>query len=157
MVNQARSDDQITRQSPQRLNGCTESRSADPITRQSPQRFNSYTEARSADIAPVKGLELLMKSEETGPCLLHEKQGNRLYIFNHIEYDSTSLSEEYHRDMTKGAPVELPHNYFPADNPAMDESISDHHSPFIENDPANILTGRIRQIGAFMRGFFGRK
>ena len=60
---------------------------------------------------------MLMQSDETGPCLLHEKQGNRLYIFNHIEYDSTSLAEEYWRDRDSGNTIEIPLNYFPFNNP----------------------------------------
>jgi len=78
-----------------------------------------WTEVRSADIAKHDGLELLMESDITGPCLVSEKEGKRLYIFNHIEYDSTSLGEEYDRDVTNGTPIEIPHEYYPADNPKM--------------------------------------
>lgn len=77
-----------------------------------------WTEVRGADIPAGSGLELLMESDETGPCLLAEKTGNRLYIFNHIEYDSTSLKEEYDRDIAAGVPIEVPHEYFPEDDPA---------------------------------------
>ena len=76
-----------------------------------------WTEVASEDVARVDGLELLMESGETGPCLLHEDHGNRLYIFNHIEYDSTSLAEEYWRDRNAGNQIEIPHNYFPFNNP----------------------------------------
>ena len=78
-----------------------------------------WTEVRTSDVEPVKGLEVLMESDITGPCLIHEADHNRLYIFNHIEYDSFSLGEEYERDIAKGTPIEVPHNYFPADNPEM--------------------------------------
>ncbi|MGB7286248.1 MAG: homoserine O-succinyltransferase [Salaquimonas sp.] len=78
-----------------------------------------WTEMRSSDIKPVPGLELLMDSDVTGPCLIAEEEGNRLYIFNHIEYDSTSLKEEYDRDISTDVPIEVPHNYYPADNPQM--------------------------------------
>jgi homoserine O-succinyltransferase len=78
-----------------------------------------WTEMRSADIKPVEGLELLMESDVTGPCLISEETGKRLYIFNHIEYDSTSLKEEYDRDIAANTPIEVPHNYYPADNPTM--------------------------------------
>jgi homoserine O-succinyltransferase len=78
-----------------------------------------WTEMRSADIKPVEGLDLLMESDVTGPCLISEEEGNRLYIFNHIEYDSTSLKEEYDRDVSTNVPIDVPHNYYPADNPAM--------------------------------------
>ncbi|MEM7462806.1 MAG: homoserine O-succinyltransferase [Pseudomonadota bacterium] len=76
-----------------------------------------WTEVRSSDIRSAPGLEILMESEVTGPCLLHEREGNRLYIFNHIEYDSSSLAEEYTRDVQLGTPIDLPENYYPADDP----------------------------------------
>lgn len=78
-----------------------------------------WTEMRSTDIAQHDGLELLMESDVTGPCLIAEEEGNRLYIFNHIEYDSSSLKEEYDRDIANGTPIEVPHNYYPADDPSL--------------------------------------
>lgn len=78
-----------------------------------------WTEVRSSDVRKHGELEILMESDVTGPCLITEKEGNRLYIFNHIEYDSTSLKEEYDRDIAAGTPIEVPHNYYPADNPEM--------------------------------------
>ncbi|WP_309086207.1 homoserine O-succinyltransferase [Chelativorans sp.] len=77
-----------------------------------------WTEVRDNDIPPGSGLEILMDSETTGPCLLAEKIGNRLYMLNHIEYDSTSLKEEYDRDVAAGVPVDIPHEYYPEDDPA---------------------------------------
>ncbi len=62
------------------------------------------------------GLEVLMESDETGLCLIAEKAGNRLYIFNHVEYDSNTLADEYFRDVQSGAPIELPRGYFPGDD-----------------------------------------
>lgn len=72
-----------------------------------------WTEVRSEDIAKVPNLELLMESDATGPCLVSEREGNRLYMFNHIEYDSTSLKEEYDRDIAAGTPIDVPHEYYP--------------------------------------------
>jgi len=77
-----------------------------------------WTEVRTRDIAAVPGLELLIESEVTGPCLVAEKTGNRLYMFNHIEYDSTSLKEEYDRDVAAGTPIAIPHDYYPDDDPS---------------------------------------
>lgn len=77
-----------------------------------------WTEVRSSDIRPDSGLELLMESDDTGPCMLSEKTGNRLYMFNHIEYDSTSLKEEYDRDVSAGTPIQIPHEYYPNDDPS---------------------------------------
>ncbi len=75
-----------------------------------------WTEVRSADIEPGRGLEVLMESDITGPCLIQEDAGNRLYIFNHIEYDTLSLGEEYLRDREAGRDIHIPHNYYPSDN-----------------------------------------
>ncbi len=77
-----------------------------------------WTECRSPDIAAHANLQILMESDETGPCIVHEEKGNRLYVFNHIEYDSTSLADEYFRDQQAGIDVKLPHNYFPDDDPS---------------------------------------
>ncbi len=76
-----------------------------------------WTEVLRKDIEKVEGLDILMEADETGPCLLHEDEGNRLYIFNHIEYDSTSLSEEYWRDRNGGKDIDIPREYFPFNNP----------------------------------------
>jgi homoserine O-succinyltransferase len=40
-----------------------------------------------------------------------------LYIFNHLEYDSDTLKQEYDRDVRAGAPIELPRDYFPDERP----------------------------------------
>lgn len=77
-----------------------------------------WTEVRSSDIRPESGLQLLMESDETGPCMLSEERGNRLYMFNHIEYDSTSLKDEYDRDVASGTPVDIPHEYYPNNDPS---------------------------------------
>ncbi len=77
-----------------------------------------WTEVRRDDLAGKDALELLMDSPDTGPCLIAEREANRLYIFNHIEYDSTSLKEEYDRDVAASIPIEVPHNYYTGDNPA---------------------------------------
>lgn len=77
-----------------------------------------WTEIRSEDFDPESGLEILMESDDTGVCLVQEQCCNRLYITNHIEYDSTSLKEEYDRDVAAGVPIALPHNYYVNDDPA---------------------------------------
>jgi homoserine O-succinyltransferase len=38
-------------------------------------------------------------------------------MFNHIEYDSGSLADEYFRDRAANVSVAVPKNYFPDDNP----------------------------------------
>ncbi len=75
-----------------------------------------WTEVRTKDIEPYSSLNILMESDITGPCLLQEDECNRLYIFNHIEYDTLSLGEEYMRDLDAGKDIQMPHNYYPSDN-----------------------------------------
>ncbi len=78
-----------------------------------------WTEIRIDDIRAVPELDILLDSDETGVCLVQEKAGNRLYIFNHVEYDSTSLADEYFRDVSAGVPIKMPKNYFPHNDPAL--------------------------------------
>ncbi|NVP53868.1 homoserine O-acetyltransferase MetA [Mycoplana rhizolycopersici] len=78
-----------------------------------------WTEVRAADIRKHPELEILMESDETGVCFVQEKAGKRLYVFNHVEYDSTSLADEYFRDADAGVPIKLPKNYFPHNDPAI--------------------------------------
>ena len=76
-----------------------------------------WTEVRHEDIPEGHGLEILMESEETGPCLIDDPAHRHLYMFNHIEYDSSSLAEEYWRDVEAGKDIQVPRHYFPGDNP----------------------------------------
>jgi homoserine O-succinyltransferase len=58
-----------------------------------------------------------MESDQTGLCLLHDPAHRALHMFNHIEYDSSSLADEYFRDRAAGKPIALPQHYFPKDDP----------------------------------------
>ncbi|ONG50693.1 homoserine O-succinyltransferase, partial [Pseudoroseomonas deserti] len=77
-----------------------------------------WTEVRRADIPPESGMTVLMESEETGLCLLDDPRHGALHMFNHIEYDSSSLAEEYFRDLAAGKSIAKPRHYFPKDDPA---------------------------------------
>jgi len=76
-----------------------------------------WTEMRREDIPADSGLTILMDSDEAGLCLLDDPAHRSLHMFNHIEYDSSSLSEEYFRDVAAGKPIATPRNYFPDDDP----------------------------------------
>jgi len=77
-----------------------------------------WTEVRQADIDAAPGLRTLLASDEVGPCLVEDAGHRALYIFNHLEYDSDTLKEEYDRDVASGGPAAVPVNYFPDDDPA---------------------------------------
>ena len=72
-----------------------------------------WTENHRADLPGNQGLEVLMESDEAGLCLIADEGHRSLYMFNHIEYDTHSLGEEYFRDVKAGKPIEIPANYFP--------------------------------------------
>ncbi|MGF7192322.1 homoserine O-succinyltransferase [Robbsia andropogonis] len=74
-----------------------------------------WTEMRQTDIPPDSGLSVLIDSPHTGLCLLDDPNHNALHFFNHIEYDSNSLADEYFRDRKAGKCVSRPRNYFPGD------------------------------------------
>jgi homoserine O-succinyltransferase/O-acetyltransferase len=76
-----------------------------------------WTEVRREDIPAASGISVLMESDEAGLCLLDDPAHRSLHMFNHIEYDSNSLSEEYFRDVSAKKPTDLPQNYFPRNDP----------------------------------------
>ena len=71
---------------------------------------------REDEIASA-GLKTLLGSSETGPCLVEDKAHRALYIFNHFEYESGTLKEEYDRDIANGTPINVPINYYPDNDP----------------------------------------
>ncbi len=78
-----------------------------------------WTELRQDEIDSVPALSTLLGSDDVGPCLLEDPSHRALYIFNHFEYDSDTLKQEYDRDVAAGAEIILPVNYFPGDDPTM--------------------------------------
>ncbi|ACT58346.1 homoserine O-succinyltransferase [Hirschia baltica] len=75
-----------------------------------------WTEVRQDEV-DAANLVTLLGSDETGPCLIEDKKHRALYIFNHFEYDSGTLKEEYDRDKASGVPVNLPFDYYPNNDP----------------------------------------
>jgi hypothetical protein len=57
-----------------------------------------WTEMRRDEIEAA-GLPVLLHSAEVGPALVEDPGHRALYIFNHLEYDSGTLNEEYRRDL----------------------------------------------------------
>jgi homoserine O-succinyltransferase len=77
-----------------------------------------WTEMRQAEIAAAPGLTTLLGSDEVGPCLVQDQGHRALYIFNHFEYDSDTLKQEFDRDVASGTMINVPLNYYPDDDPA---------------------------------------
>ena len=76
-----------------------------------------WTEMRQDEIDASPDLLTLLGSDEVGPCLVQDTAHRALYIFNHFEYDSGTLKEEYDRDVAKGEAINVPANYYPDDDP----------------------------------------
>jgi homoserine O-succinyltransferase len=76
-----------------------------------------WTELRQTDINAVPELSTLIGSDQVGPCLIEDAAHRALMILNHFEYDSTTLKDEYDRDIAAGKPINVPLNYFPDDDP----------------------------------------
>jgi homoserine O-succinyltransferase/O-acetyltransferase len=62
-------------------------------------------------------LKILAVSEEAGPLIISSMDGARIMITGHLEYEATTLAEEYSRDRDRGIDIQVPEHYFPDDNP----------------------------------------
>jgi len=78
-----------------------------------------WTEISGADISRDKNLEILLDSNEVGPCLIEDKEKRFLFLLNHLEYDSNTLNTEYLRDKDAEKSFQVPRNYFPNDDPKL--------------------------------------
>ncbi|HID66762.1 MAG TPA: homoserine O-succinyltransferase, partial [Roseibacterium sp.] len=77
-----------------------------------------WTEMRESEIAQSTGLTTLLGSDLVGPALVEDAGHRALYIFNHFEYDSDTLKQEYDRDVASGTAINIPGNYYPDDDPS---------------------------------------
>ncbi|WP_111428231.1 homoserine O-succinyltransferase [Rhodobacteraceae bacterium DSL-40] len=77
-----------------------------------------WTELRTEDLEINEDLRILIHSEDVGPCLIEDADHRALVMVNHLEYDSTTLRDEYNRDLAKGGQIAMPIGYFPEDDPS---------------------------------------
>lgn len=77
-----------------------------------------WTEVRQDEVDARPALRTLLASDSVGPCLVEDPGHRALYVFNHFEYDSTTLKDEYDRDVAAGRAIGVPANYYPGDDPA---------------------------------------
>ena len=81
-----------------------------------------WTEVRQEQVDATPALKTLIASDQAGPCLIEDANHRALYVFNHFEYDSTTLKDEYDRDVTAGKPINVPENYYPDNDPSQPPS-----------------------------------
>ena len=77
-----------------------------------------HTEFRAGDIAKVEELEIIAQSSEAGVYLVASKDGRRVFVSGHCEYDPLTLDAEYRRDVSQWKPISVPKNYYPNDDPS---------------------------------------
>jgi len=75
-----------------------------------------HTSIRREDVAAIPEIKILAESEEAGLYAMATQGGKQVFITGHSEYDPDTLNREYVRDKTAGLPIEVPKNYFPADD-----------------------------------------
>lgn len=79
-----------------------------------------HTEVRVEDIVSNPQLTLLSKSEDSGVYMVMARNGREFFITGHSEYSPNTLDTEYKRDVSKGLTIEIPRNYYPDNNPALE-------------------------------------
>ena len=112
------------RQLPQKLFGVYEHKVSNrkiPLVRGFDDIFlaphSRHTETPSEAIHACKELTILAESEKAGVFLAIAEEGKKIFVAGHPEYDRYTLNNEYHRDLDKGLPIQVPYNYYPDDDP----------------------------------------
>ncbi len=76
-----------------------------------------YTDVDQRKINKHEEIKLLSYSEEAGAFIMSANNGKQIMITGHLEYDASTLSEEYSRDRHRGLDIHLPEHYFPNNDP----------------------------------------
>lgn len=76
-----------------------------------------HTETPAEAIHACGELTVLAESEKAGVYLAMAEGGKKVFVAGHPEYDRYTLDKEYHRDLDKGLPIQIPYNYYPDDDP----------------------------------------
>lgn len=75
-----------------------------------------HTEIKAEDIEKVDDLRIVASSNDAGVTIVKAKNGRQLFITGHAEYSRHTLDGEYHRDLKKKLPINIPVNYYPAND-----------------------------------------
>lgn len=82
-----------------------------------PAPHSRHTEVLADEVRAADGLTLLAESDHAGVYLAASQDGRQIFVTGHPEYDRNTLKAEYDRDLAKGLEIQVPRNYFPADDP----------------------------------------
>ncbi len=76
-----------------------------------------HTEIKSSEVESCERLLLLSDSDEAGAYIVSNRDGRRIFVTGHSEYDSYTLDNEYKRDIANNTPIDIPKNYYIDDDP----------------------------------------
>ncbi len=76
-----------------------------------------YSGVKKEDIVNHKDLDVVVEMEGDGIYMVVDKEGKKIFVTGHAEYDPFTLKYEYERDQAKGLNTPVPKNYFPDDDP----------------------------------------
>lgn len=76
-----------------------------------------YCSLIEGEIVKRDDLILACKSNESGVYIVESKDGSKIFLTGHAEYDLWTLDKEYRRDINKGLEIDVPKNYYKDDNP----------------------------------------
>ena len=76
-----------------------------------------HTEIPMEEINACRKLIVLAESDEAGLFLAMAEDGRKIFVMGHPEYDRITLDNEYHRDLDKNLPIDIPKNYYQNDDP----------------------------------------
>ncbi len=76
-----------------------------------------HTDLPLEDIKKCDEITVLAESDEAGFLLGMSKDGRKIFVQGHPEYERYTLDKEYKRDIGKGLEIQPPFNYYIDDNP----------------------------------------
>jgi homoserine O-succinyltransferase len=77
-----------------------------------------HTEVRREDIEKIPELQIVAYSLQAGVHVVMDRNGRKIFVTGHFEYDPHTLHHEYVRDKNKGLDIDIPQNYFLNDDPS---------------------------------------
>lgn len=92
----------------------------EPLTRGFDENFNvphsRYGYIDKVDYESIPEIQILAESADAGVYLAASKNKQQVYLTGHPEYDTSTLNEEYLRDISKDANTPLPKHYYQDDD-----------------------------------------
>lgn len=76
-----------------------------------------HTTISREDIEKIPELRILASSQKAGVHIIQKIGGRQFFVMGHAEYDALTLDAEYKRDLAAGAPIRMPENYYPDNDP----------------------------------------